>query len=213
MVRKRFHDLETERRETILAAAAAEFADRGYEGASVNRIIGVAGISKGSLYYYFEDKEDLFATVMEYAFTRMLADTGPVDAAGLTTESFWNAFRDLMHRSLDYLEANEWHIHLCRSCHRLRIQAPDSPTAKRVLDMGRQYTRTMLARGQELDVVRTDLPLDLLVDVTLAVDEAAGRWRVENWARQSVTERAEHADAQIDIIHDMLHARNQGWEE
>ena len=62
MPRKRFADLEQPRRNRILGAAAHEFAERGYEAASVNRIITEAGISKGSLYYYFDDKEDLVAT-------------------------------------------------------------------------------------------------------------------------------------------------------
>ena len=81
------------------------------------------------------------------------------------------------------------------------------------MDLWRDQASAILARGQELDVVRTDLPLPLLVDVALAVDEAGDRWRLEHWDEFSHDERVAHADAQIDLIRDMLHANNQGWEE
>lgn len=213
MVRKRFLELEPGRQEKIFNAAAKEFAARGYEAASVNRIIDQAGISKGSLYYYFDDKEDLFVTVIERAFNRLKDDVGFVTPEELTAETYWNAFRDLMHRSVLYLQQNEWHVRLARSFHRLRAVAPTSPATRRILDLGRDYLRTVLQRGQELGVVRRDLPLDLLVEVALAVDEAGDRWRLEHWNLFPPAQQADHADAQIDLIRDMLHADNQGWED
>ena len=213
MARKRFRELDIERRETLLEAAAAEFSARGYEAASVNRIIGEAGISKGSLYYYFEDKEDLFGTVMEQAMTRMMEGMDMPSVGELDADTFWNTFRDLMRRSVDYLKANEWYIRLARSFHQRRLEAPASPAASRVIEMIRNQLHEILARGQELNVVRSDLPLPMLVDVGLAVDEAGDRWRLEHWDEYSDDQRVAQADAQIDLIRDMLHANNQGWEE
>ncbi len=213
MVRKRFEGLDAERRERILDAAADQFSDRGYDGASINRIIAEAGISKGALYYYFDDKEDLFATVMEQASLLVMDGMGMPPADDLTAETFWNTFRDLMRRSVDYLKANERYVRLVRTFLQLRIKTPSSPATRRLLDAGRSQVRTILARGQQLEVVRTDLPLALLVEVALAVDEAGSRWRLEHWNEFSDDERVAHADAQIDLIRDMLHAKNQGWED
>jgi AcrR family transcriptional regulator len=52
--------LSPEKRKQILAGAAAVFARDGYEGASVARIAAEAGVSKGTLYNYFESKADMF---------------------------------------------------------------------------------------------------------------------------------------------------------
>ncbi|MCZ6889061.1 MAG: helix-turn-helix domain containing protein [Gammaproteobacteria bacterium] len=213
MVRKRFEGLDAERRGRILDAAAEQFSDRGYDGASINRIIAEAGISKGALYYYFDDKEDLFATVMEQASLLVMDGMGMPPADDLTAETFWNTFRDLMRRSVDYLKANERYVRLVRTFWQLRVKTPSSPATRRILDAGRSQLRTILARGQQLEVVRTDLPLALLVEVALAVDEAGSRWRLEHWNEFSDDERVAHADAQIDLIRDMLHAKNQGWED
>ena len=63
MPRPRFHKLPPAQQQAILGAALDEFATRGFSAASLNRIIEAAGISKGSMYYYFDGKEDLYAHV------------------------------------------------------------------------------------------------------------------------------------------------------
>jgi len=52
------------RREAILAAAAQEFSERGYEGASMSAIVARAGGSKQTLYNHFPSKDELFVEVM-----------------------------------------------------------------------------------------------------------------------------------------------------
>src|SRR5437868_13029147 len=71
----RFHKLPQEKRERLLDIAAQEFATRGFEDASVNRILERAQMSKGAAYYYFEDKVDLFFTVVQYCNERLKLST------------------------------------------------------------------------------------------------------------------------------------------
>ncbi|MGK5532809.1 TetR family transcriptional regulator [Streptomyces sp. URMC 129] len=52
-------------RARIMEAATAEFAERGIDGARVDRIAERAGANKASLYSYFGNKEQLFAAVLE----------------------------------------------------------------------------------------------------------------------------------------------------
>lgn len=60
MPKQTFYNLPREKRETIVNAAIEEFAQYGLENASTNRIVENSGISKGSFYQYFEDKQDVF---------------------------------------------------------------------------------------------------------------------------------------------------------
>jgi AcrR family transcriptional regulator len=60
------------RREAILAAAAIEFSEHGYEGASTSAISARAGGSKQTLYSYFPSKEELFIEVMDLALNRQV---------------------------------------------------------------------------------------------------------------------------------------------
>lgn len=48
------------RRSTLLQASAAVFAEKGYARATVDDVAAQAGVSKGTMYNYFQSKEDLF---------------------------------------------------------------------------------------------------------------------------------------------------------
>ena len=63
--KKTFLKLTPEKQQRILNAAADEFIEYKdqYEKSSVNRIADRAGISVGSIYKYFYDKDDLFFCV------------------------------------------------------------------------------------------------------------------------------------------------------
>lgn len=56
----------------ILESAAAQFARKGYEATLMDDVASAAGVSKGSLYDYFKNKEDLFYAVFEWFQGRLL---------------------------------------------------------------------------------------------------------------------------------------------
>jgi len=56
----------------ILKSAAAAFRRRGYYGASVDEIAGALHMTKGNLYYYFKDKEDILFACHEFALDLLL---------------------------------------------------------------------------------------------------------------------------------------------
>jgi AcrR family transcriptional regulator len=54
-----------EKERQILDGAAAAFAQDGYEGASMSHIAAMAGVSKGTLYNYFDGKKELFSAFVQ----------------------------------------------------------------------------------------------------------------------------------------------------
>jgi len=60
-------------KEKLIYEALKEFADRGFDSASLNQIIKRAGISKGSFYHHFANKEELFNNVIHRAAQEKLA--------------------------------------------------------------------------------------------------------------------------------------------
>lgn len=56
---------ETSTREKLLAAAKAEFLDKGYASASLRNICKKAEVTTGALYFFFQDKEDLFGSLVK----------------------------------------------------------------------------------------------------------------------------------------------------
>ncbi|MDY7011480.1 MAG: TetR/AcrR family transcriptional regulator [Planctomycetota bacterium] len=57
------------KRQAILDAAQGVFDARGYEAATMDEVAQKAGVSKGSLYNHFQNKEDLFAKVFSERLT------------------------------------------------------------------------------------------------------------------------------------------------
>lgn len=57
--------------ERVLDAAEALFAERGYEGTSLREIARQAGIQQPGLYNYFENKQALYAAVLDRALAPM----------------------------------------------------------------------------------------------------------------------------------------------
>ena len=206
MVRDRFENLDSDKQERLFVAAADEFSDRGFDGASLNRIIDRAGMSKGSLYYYFNDKSDLFATVVERATTMLIKVVGGFTLAELTPETFWPSLEGAVRRSAGYMQRNEWFIRLGRSFYTMRGSGSRSATT-RIFDWIGEWTARTLERGQQLGTVRTDLPLGFLVELALAAGETGDRWLFMNWHTMTPAEREQILAAEIDVFHRLLEPR------
>jgi AcrR family transcriptional regulator len=58
-------DEDSSKRRQILAGARKVFMDLGFDGASMGEIARAAGVSKGTLYVYFDDKSRLFEAIVE----------------------------------------------------------------------------------------------------------------------------------------------------
>jgi AcrR family transcriptional regulator len=71
-------------RERLLGAAAAEFAARGFAGASVDRIAHAARVNKAMVYYHFESKVALYREILRDMFSAVAAriDRTAASAAG-----------------------------------------------------------------------------------------------------------------------------------
>lgn len=58
--------IDPDKRARIVNAAIEEFAHLPYEKASTNHIVSKAGISKGLLFHYFGNKQDLYETLVKF---------------------------------------------------------------------------------------------------------------------------------------------------
>jgi AcrR family transcriptional regulator len=64
-------NLPEDKRARVTDAAMCEFGTRGFSAGSLNVIASEAGIAKGSLFQYFDDKLDVFVTICEHVSSRV----------------------------------------------------------------------------------------------------------------------------------------------
>jgi len=76
-----------DRRIEILKSAAAAFRRRGYHGASVDEIASALEMTKGNLYYYFKNKEEILFACHEYSLYKLLVLMADVEAQESTPDA------------------------------------------------------------------------------------------------------------------------------
>lgn len=69
-----FAKLAMDKKEKLIEVCIIEFSQFGYINASTNRIVENAGISKGSLFKYFNTKEELYLYILDYVILTITND-------------------------------------------------------------------------------------------------------------------------------------------
>lgn len=83
---------EKETRKRLIESAETEFFEKGYLKASLRRICASAGVTTGALYFFFKDKEDLFAAIVE----------PPLDELVKLMSVHFSAEREMLKSSMTY---------------------------------------------------------------------------------------------------------------
>jgi AcrR family transcriptional regulator len=94
----RWHRRKEARPHEIVAAALAEFGERGYAATRLDDVARRAGVTKGTLYLYFPNKEELFKAVIRDTLVPALNRIGEAPAAptvAATIEQMVAAFQAL----------------------------------------------------------------------------------------------------------------------
>ena len=91
MPKETFFKIAEDKRERILREAATLFAERGYNQTDVAQLASRAGVAKGSIYNYFDSKEDLYLYVCRDGIQRSRqAIYGDLDPE-------WDVYRQIEH--------------------------------------------------------------------------------------------------------------------
>jgi TetR/AcrR family transcriptional regulator len=85
-MRPRAASVPSSSRSRILSSAAAEFAARGFAGASVDRIARTARVNKAMIYYHFKSKAALYREILRDMFDAVGADVRQVAASAAEPE-------------------------------------------------------------------------------------------------------------------------------
>ncbi len=179
MALPRFQKLSAERRHGLIAAAAEEFAEKGYDGAALVAIAERSGIGKASVYYYFADKADLCSTVLDEAW-KLLRLEGRVNLKTLTAETFWSSVQAAARENLTRCNQEPWLLAASKILNRAAADPNGGGVLGEFAAKRRAWEEAYVRRGQELGAVRKDLPAELLVTVSLAARQAANLWILEH---------------------------------
>jgi AcrR family transcriptional regulator len=131
-----------EKHADILSAAVKLFSERGYEPTTVDEIAARAGVGKGTIYLYFENKEQIFRAVIEQGLVSIdTLFTAIIDG----NESYLTRIKALIQTQLQFVLDNQdfYRIFL-----KERINLPydftvDDESSHSLLEIHRQLNRKM----------------------------------------------------------------------
>ncbi len=92
------------RRQDILAAAKRVFAERGYHATTIADIARAAGLSYGSIYWYYESKETLFHELMSAEAAALRAHINAAVAATPRAAGPAGAFRSAVRATIEFYD-------------------------------------------------------------------------------------------------------------
>ena len=164
----RFESLDESLKTRILDVSKQEFATHGYESASYNKIIQKIGISKGSMYYYFENKEDLFITCFLDAFSHATGSFGFEYTSfplGDDKEIFWDSIKKISSKQWNDVFQNPLLMSLMRQLVSLGSDHPIFRKLNAECEGLSEYSDIMsiLEHGVKIGAIRDDVPLNVLL--------------------------------------------------
>jgi AcrR family transcriptional regulator len=161
-------------RARILAAAIAEFASNGFEGASMDAIAARTQTTRGLINYYFDSKELLYLAVLERVYAEIRDAERGLELDDLPPAE---AMRRIVDFTFDYYVEHEYFVRLvvaenqARGHHMKRFPSLRTLNRPIVDTLGR-----VIARGQAEGTFRRDVDP---IDVHMAI-AALGMFNVTN---------------------------------
>ncbi len=162
----RYESIDESLKTRILDVAKQEFSIHGYEDASYNKIIQTIGISKGSMYYYFENKEDLFVTcILDEAHA-----TGSLSSSTSFTlvddqPTYWTSIKELYSKQWKNVFQHPPLMSLVRQTATLGSDHPIVRILYAECEGLSEYADFMgiLEHGVHTGAIRNDVPLHVLL--------------------------------------------------
>lgn len=172
---KSFSRLSPDKQNRILDASIKEFSEKGFQIASMNRVVNSAGIAKGSLFNYFKTKSSLFIYVYGLALDNVKDYLRTVKDK-TKNDPFFTRLEKIMYAGVDFIQD---HPRLARIYFRI-LYTSDSPHSREILIELRKLSARYLSDliqdgidreelGKNLDIEKAVFILDSVLNRFLKV--------------------------------------------
>jgi AcrR family transcriptional regulator len=156
----------------LLAEATRLFAEKGFDGTSVQEIVESAGVTKGAMYHYFSSKDDLLYEIYHRLLGMQMSRLVRIaDGAGSAEERLHGAAVDVLETSFRHLD--ELTVFF-RSLHLLPAEKRKTVRAERRLYHER--FRSLIEEGQQEGAFRADVPADVVVQYFFGSVHQVSTW-------------------------------------
>jgi AcrR family transcriptional regulator len=154
-----FFNLPEEKRQSVIDAALEEFSLHDYKTASLSRMVEKAGIAKGSMYQYFENKKDLYLYLMDHAAgvkLRYLQESTSGRAG-----DFFDLLKEISQGSTRFNLSQPKYSRLLYHAAREKYNEDLGDLASQLREVSRNYLKDLMLAARERGEIRRDIDMDL----------------------------------------------------
>lgn len=193
--------MPSERRRRLVQVAAQEFANAGYGGASLNRIIEACGVSKSSFYYVIDSKAELLEFVLQELIAEIAGDLRVPQLEEFSGAQYWQRVEEFVAEVATVTNRNP-------TAHLLgRIYYSSGPGADDgVLASMDGWVEELMLVGRRCGAVRCDLPEDVQRNLVFRMLQVFDEWTRDQWEQWSADELDRIVDVQFDVLKRVLAA-------
>lgn len=164
-----FLNLDKSKQKKFIDAAILEFSNNIYNDVSINRIIMNAGISRGSFYMYFKDKEELFEYLLH--INKTLLDEEVRNCFIKCDGDLYNSFNMLYDRIVDFIIDNDYYgmfknVFIYFDMHKKHFHKPGYPLFLKV----KSFIKIDNLKDEELEFIFIMLLHHLFMSVTYCIN-------------------------------------------
>lgn len=198
---ERLWKLPEKKRARLLDPAEAEFIEHGFEGASLNRILAGAKMSKGQAYYYITGKADLYLALCTRDFSPLLALAQDQVKTLHKASDFWADVEklagDLVQRLVENEGVSALALTVYGSASAMECLVPLTAQLDTILE-------DIIQKGQDAGKIRTDIPSGLIRDMLKALARAVDRWFALNAPSLPQPEMAHASRGVFEMIRNLV---------
>lgn len=161
MPKKTFNRLDDDKKERVMRAAIEEFQAHGFENAKMEAIAHNAGVAKGSIYQYFDNKKELFlysvTWTMEY-FMKIIDRQTP-----LKDLDVYDYFLSGSRERFEILKREPLLVAYSMNIYKGTLSDLAQEAYKELYQAGEDYELRLIANGKKKGTIRKDLDDKILL--------------------------------------------------
>ena len=192
--------ISNDKKNLLMDSAIKEFTERGYENASYNKIIERSGLSKGTVYYYFENKDSLLKMALNEMIEQFISISDGLDLPE-TTEEFWEVDSEYHRRIMKFLFESPYSgLVYVVFRNEQRINSEMSDFVEQILC----FRRKLIERGQVLGVVRNDMSAETISKIMQEIGRALSASMIKNTCDcRGTTKTLDEIKSFVEIMRDL----------
>ncbi len=183
-----FERLAENKKKAIFDAAVEEFSNHSFSQASINQVVQSAGISRGSFYQYFRDKEDLYMYVLgEIAREKMTVAAATRDIN--PHADFFETYRQMFMSILDWAESQPRYYRIS-----MLMDYDDSAFIAKLRDQfggNWDFFRQLIEKEKQRGRIEPHVDADIVVEMLFALNKSFFQDYWQTGSRDQLVDRME----------------------